>query len=136
MQICDQKCDYDCSSDIKNYLFGVARKIRNQELTPINKEVNGQNWEEIADNLHIPEFPASAEILQRSESRRILEEKIARLPPKSRQAIQLVYLEGISAKKATTITKCDFKVFRDRLNYGLRCLKESEKFQTMEPIVK
>jgi RNA polymerase sigma factor (sigma-70 family) len=125
LKICDKKCNYDGGSDAKNYLFGFARKIRRQELTAVGKAVNAQNWEEIEDILWRPEFSTPAKILQQSEFRRILYEKIAQLPPKSRQAVQLVYLKGIPAKKAAMIIKCDFKVFRDRLNYGLKRLNSS-----------
>lgn len=127
LKICAKQCKYDGGSDVKNYLFGFARKIRNQLLTSVNKEINGLNWEEAKDDLRIPEFPSPEERFSQSEFRRILYEKIAELPPKSRQAVQLVYREGKTRKEAAIIAKCDSNTFRARLNYGLRYLRKNIK---------
>ena len=126
-QIAAGQCHYDSSSDVKSYLFGIAGNIRNKELAAANKETYGLNWEQIEGDLLMEGIQSPVESLERSELRRILEKEIANLPPKTRQAIESVYLEGIPAKEAAKIANCDFNTFRTRLNYGLQSLRKSIK---------
>ena len=69
----------------------------------------------------------SVDSLELKENLQILITAISELPPKSRQAIRLVYLEGMKAKEAATLIDCDFKAFRMRLDYGLKCLRKMIK---------
>jgi DNA-directed RNA polymerase specialized sigma24 family protein len=65
-----------------------------------------------------------AATLEISETTRIARTRTSELPPKARKAIELVYQKGLSAKEAAKIAGCDFKVFRKRLDHGLKRLKE------------
>lgn len=135
-QIAAGQCHYDGSSDPKSYLFGIAGNIRNKELAAANKETYGLNEEQTEGDLAIEGVQSPLETLEQSELRRILEKEIANLPLKTRQAIELVFFEGIPAKKAAKIAKCEFKAFRDRLDYGLRCLRKCRKISQIQPLSK
>jgi RNA polymerase sigma-70 factor (ECF subfamily) len=64
------------------------------------------------------------ETIELKEVSHIVKNAISELPLKSRQAIELVYINSINAKEAAELVQCEFKVFRNRLNYGLKKLKE------------
>ena len=69
------------------------------------------------------------EAIELKELSHIVKNAISELPPKSRQAIELVYFNGITAKEAAELIQCEFRVFRMRLNYGLKLLyKKLEKY--------
>lgn len=129
MQIQEGRCKYDGSSEVKSYLFGVARNLFKQELKSENTKTFNRDRIQVDGNLlvqrTIQECPTKA--LEAAESHQVLRDVIPQLPPKAYQAVKLVFLDGIPAKKAAKIAKCDFKAFRDRLDYGLRCLKKHGK---------
>jgi RNA polymerase sigma factor (sigma-70 family) len=129
VHIREGKCNYDGSSEVKNYLFGVAKNLFKQEVTTDKTKTYKLSRVQTEGDLIVKQTiqACPAESLGIAESRQILREIVAQLPPKSHQAVKLVYLEGIPAKEAAMIAKCDFKVFRKRLDYGLRCLKKHKK---------
>jgi RNA polymerase sigma factor (sigma-70 family) len=69
-------------------------------------------------NLHIDTNP------ELEEKFKILKAALAELTPKCRQAIVLVYFDGLKPKQAAKMIGCDFKVFWDRLEYGIECLRK------------
>ena len=115
------KCRYDGRSDVKNYLFGVARNTLNQQLRSTRKETLVKSQIRIDRDLLVEQTlqQCPAEALNTAESQNILKETIAQLPQKARQAIEYVYFDGIPAKKAAKKARCDYATFRNRLSYGL-----------------
>ncbi len=69
----------------------------------------------------------SVDSLELKETLQALTTAITELPPKSRQAVILTCLEGLKAKEAADLIGCDFKAFRMRLGYGLKCLRKKMK---------
>ena len=128
-QLCEGKCNYDGTSDVKNYLFGVARNTLNQQLRVILKETHAKSQIWIDGDVLIKQttHQCPAQALNTAESQKILNETIANLPKKSQQAIKLVYIDAIPPKKAAKKAKCNFSVFRNRLDYGLRILEKHLK---------
>ena len=129
MHIREGKCNYDGSSDVKSYLFGVAKNLFKQEVTTDKTKTYKLSRVQIEGDLIVKQDTQEcpAESLGITESRQILRKIVAQLPQKSRQAVKLVYIEGVPAKEAAKIAKCDFEIFRNRLSYGLKCLKKCKK---------
>ena len=53
----------------------------------------------------------------------VLRQAIAELPPKSGQAIEFVYMQGLKSSKAAVLAGCGVHAFRDRLDYALASLR-------------
>jgi RNA polymerase sigma factor (sigma-70 family) len=109
-----------------NHILNVAKSV-----------ISGQKRKEKSETRHLKELFAlyrSAvsdtsfdDSIELKEHIQIIMTTIKELPPKSRQAMALVYIGGLKAKRAAKLIGCDFKVFRDRLDYGLQCLRKKVK---------
>jgi RNA polymerase sigma factor (sigma-70 family) len=87
-------------------------EMENDDLFPADKDA------------HIP-----LQAIDTEERNQIIMTAIAELPPKTRQAIELVYIGRLTPKEAAKLIGCDFKIFRKRLNYGKKQLyKKLEKY--------
>ncbi|HUT31147.1 MAG TPA: sigma-70 family RNA polymerase sigma factor [Sedimentisphaerales bacterium] len=128
-RICDRKCSYGGNSEVETFLLAVARNILHEALRAEKiKTCPQRQMKVLAHFLTRHTLPGSPiEALQTKELNHIVRTTICGLPPKSRQAVELVYIAGIPASKAARLIGCDFKVFRDRLNYGLRRLRQKLK---------
>lgn len=123
-------CNYDGSSDVKAYLNGMASKTLKSQARAFLKRNHVQTQVAIVEDLVVSDDRLSCpvEALSAKEQKDQQEIAILELPPKSRQAVELVYRDGIPAFQAAEKIDCDFDVFRQRLEYGLRCL--SQKLNT------
>jgi RNA polymerase sigma factor (sigma-70 family) len=126
MHIHQGKCNYDGSSDANSYLFGIARNLLKQEIKSEKAETYGIKGMAIQGAVlgrqGTQESPVNT--LERTETRQALEKKILQLSPHAQLAVKLVFLDGIPAKEAAKIAKCDFKAFRKRLRHGLKNLEK------------
>lgn len=130
LRLLEGKCKYDGKSGVRAYLNGMALMILKEQNRSLSRMKSRQSKirevrEQIAcgDRVRCP-----VDILSAKEQGEQQENAILDLPPKSRQAIKLVYQDGIPAAEAAKLTRCDFGAFRQRLKYGRQCL--SKKLNT------
>jgi RNA polymerase sigma factor (sigma-70 family) len=127
-RIHEGRCGYDGSSEVKSYLFGIAKNIHIEELKEQDKLSRVYANLQVERNVVTrPVVPQSSQMHELSESCGFLAKRIADLPLKSAQAVQMVYLEGIPVKKAARIADCNIGTFRVRLCCGLQCLRKFVK---------
>jgi len=129
LEILDEKCNYDDSGDVKSYLFGIANKIKNREITAKNKIEPNKNQLKTVGNIIFERYiqPCPTDALNVAGMVKIVQQKAEKLPAKARQAVELVFLDVNPTKKAAEIAQCDFNTFRNRLKYGLKLLQKSIK---------
>jgi len=105
------------------YLFGIARKLvgsyyRQKDKQPgFLEEVDS----EITDRICYDNYSKD------SRNRDLIEEInniIAELPPKAREAVELRLIDNLSCKEAAQKANCSIGIFYDRFYEGLRILKE------------
>lgn len=124
-RIHEGRCGYDGSSDVKCYLFGVAGNIYMQELKLLERREGVYSRLLMEERERIREYRVSIEMeIDSEELYRIITKKIAALPPNTRQAIQQVFIDGIPRVNAARMSKCGLKAFCDRLQYGLKNLRQ------------
>ena len=116
------------NNDYKNpiaYLFGITRNIIKRHIEKQNKSVQTIPITAIdKENTYKSEQKDSFEQILNSERKQIIEQAIAKLHPKSRQAIKLRFIDGLSIKEASEIEQCSPKVFSQRLYEGINTLKD------------
>lgn len=129
MEIHEGRCKYDGSSEAKSFLFGVANNFHKNHIRSDKKKTYSLLSHKIEGNLIAWDNSEGCplESLQAAESRQIIQEITAELPPKANQAIDLVYLKGIPAAKAADLAGSNFNTFRKRIELGLRHLYEKSK---------
>ena len=89
----------------------------------------GNDWTVVAG-----QQPDPVNLTERQELIEIIEETIAKLPPKSREAIKLRFINGLNLKEAAENSGCTESAFRERLCYAIKALQKiSQKFQMMLP---
>jgi RNA polymerase sigma-70 factor (ECF subfamily) len=115
------------NEDPERYLFGIAgnlvrgyyrKRARSGKTIPI---------EEIGTPTAIHDTHqqyGSVNIAERQELIKIIEEAITKLPPKSRQALELRLIRGYSSKEASQNAGCTESAFRERLCYAIRALRK------------
>lgn len=125
-RIHEGRCGYDGSSEVKSYLFGIAKYIHKEEIE--DRETLSRYFAALQAKYEGYAKSGSSQVFQMPQSVQtdnLLAIKIADLPPKASQAIKLVYQEGVPAVKAAAAANCSFKMFRKRLCYGLRVLRKN-----------
>lgn len=113
--ILDGKCKYDGNGDVNTYLFGIARNICNQDI----KQLYGITYDHhiVTVSTQIMASPVAA--VEQLELRRDLEAAVAVLPPKPRQAIQLVYFEGKTYQEAAQALGCNYNTVKVTARYEI-----------------
>ncbi len=123
MQLQEGKCNYDAQIAADNFLCAVARNIlRNhrrvkKEIPYPPKQIEDLNSERMID--------IQPDSLETAEEYQFLENLIAELPTKSRQAIESAFLDASKGRDAMREHACgDPDVFRKRLRYAIKLLRE------------
>jgi RNA polymerase sigma factor (sigma-70 family) len=125
VRILDKKLNYKQKGNSKAFL---RKTIKNIQLEQFNSnKLKHQSLQDMESNgIFLPDnhtyHPLKA--LENEEVKQIIMKAISELPTKSQQAIELVYLDGIPAKQAAESISCEFRIFRNRLKYALKILKE------------
>lgn len=122
------KLNYKGNGNPDTFLQKTLKNISHENHN--NNKLKPQPLQVMEDNGIFPADKNSRIPLQNleiNERNQIMIAAITDLSPKSRQAIELVYFDGISAKQAAELIKCDFKLFRNRLKYALNKLNKSLK---------
>jgi len=122
IRIYEGKCNYNSVSDVKWYLSKIAKNIMYEQLRSTNRKLYSPKQIRTLVTDNIQNCPHDA--LETSDIAQILDEAIANLSPKSRQAIELVYLQGKRRSQAAKELGCDYATICDRIKYGLKKLKE------------
>ena len=130
VRIMNKKVNYEGRGKPDNFLSKSIRIIR---LEQFNKnKIKCKSMQEMENDGFFPAHKDAfdpLQVLDNEKRNQIIMTAFSELPPKTRQAIELVYFEGLTPKKAAELIGCDFKIFRKRLNYGKKQLyKKLEKY--------
>lgn len=119
------QCAYDNESDVGLYLVGMARNIARKHLQRERRRKQTRSAVLIASRTG-PGPGAKGEdlddpqtITQDKEMRDRMLMALTRLPRKSREALELVYVRGLRPQEAAARLLCPFPIFRNRMHYGL-----------------
>jgi len=130
VNICKGKCQYSGKTDVRGYLCGMAKKAVRSYIRATNRQIQanpidyGDFGTQISSSVNTPE-----KTLQLKEVKESLYKAIAKLPAKSRKAVELVLIHRIRPYQAAAKADCSPVVFRKRLQHGLKKLrKDLRKF--------
>lgn len=126
VNICEGKCQYSGSTDVRGYLCGVAKNVAKYHIRREKRRVRA-NLIYRNNASTKPNHPIN--ITNKSVNYRFdkfqetLRQAIAKLPKKSREAVELVLIYKIKPLQAAKRLGCSSAIFRDRLHYGLKKLR-------------
>ena len=130
LRILNKQVNYKGNGNPIGFINNTLKNIHLELFN--NNKFKYQSWQGMERDGIFPvdkEICKPSQVLENNELRRIIRKAISELPPKSRQAIELVLLNGLSPKEAAELIGCDFKIFRKRLDYGKKRLcKYLEKY--------
>lgn len=125
--LCQGNCKYTGQSDVQGYLCGIAKNVLRDHFKAKKRQVGVVSLDEIevdGDLVIAHSYTEEAsENLQKEEIQVILKEAVAILSEKPRQAIKLVYFDGMKIPDAAKMLGCDSKVVRDRLYRAMPLLR-------------
>jgi len=120
------------NGDPEKYLFGIAGNMVRGYYRKKTRSVRTIPIEEIGSSTAIygtRQQPDPVNLTERQELIKIIEQTIAKLPPKAREALELRFIYGLNSKEAAQNSRCTESAFRERLCYAIRALqKVSKKF--------
>ncbi len=128
--LCEGKCKYPINEDVRGYLCGIAKNVVQSHLRKKKYQIRTSRlWKDEKYPESLQPFRANTagqpeKTLELSEFRKALQEAIAQLPEKSRQAIELVLIQEIRPCHAAEKAGCSPVVFRNRLSHGLKTLRK------------
>lgn len=127
VELCKGNGSFNGCENAEKYLFGIARNIIRSyfrkkagsvKTIPIVSIDQPDAKHRAAQNL----VPLHQILSQ--ERRQIIENAIAQLPPKAREALKLRFIDGLSSKEAAQKAGCTIEVFQARLKFGIKKLRE------------
>jgi RNA polymerase sigma-70 factor (ECF subfamily) len=131
LRLCQGKCRYSGQTDVRGYLCGIAKNVLREYFKSKGRHIQSISAVEIT-HAGNPVITCSQEdppfILHKEEIRQAIRKLVVNLPPKSRQAIQLVYFEELALPQAAQKAGCTSKVFRARLYHGVARLSKALNF--------
>jgi RNA polymerase sigma-70 factor (ECF subfamily) len=127
VNICDGKCHYTGNTDVRGYLCGIAKNVVKVHVRREESRVRANliYKNKVSINHNLP-----SNIIIKSENcrfdypREILLQAIPKLPKKSREALELVFIHKIKPPQAAKKLGCSSDIFRNRLHYGLKKLRK------------
>lgn len=126
IELCKGNGRYDGRGNVEGYLFGIARntirghyrrKSHSVKTVPIDS-VNG-----IGPSYDVQQDRDSVRQISAQQLKKAIEDAVAQLPPKARQAIRLRFIEGLSSKEAARKAGCSIDTFYHRFYEGLKALR-------------
>ena|GEM_PF-3149196 len=127
VEVCRGTSKYNGSTNVQRYLHGVAKNlVRKYRIKQTNlvKIIDPHLLDKLAtaagENLLSTKFGQ----IPASQLRTLIERRIAQLPPKTREAMRLRFIEGLKSPEAAKKAGCSVKRFYDRVGYGLRAFKK------------
>ncbi len=128
MQLHDNKCDYNGSTDAKSYLFGVAFNQFKQHLKLLKEKTYGLSPIKVKGDLLVKHIihNCPAEILEKAESHQKIVEIILELPSKSRGAIWYSFFESHknSCQVGHKISSKGSELLRKRVAYAVKLIRK------------
>ena len=125
--ICQGKCNYDGTTSPRGYLCGIAKNVIRAYLTASQTQIRTSSLDsiDIDGDLVLKHNSPSSPLndLYRKELRQALKYAIANLPPKSRQAVELVYIHRLKPAQAAAHSNREIIAFYNSLQYGLTKIK-------------
>jgi len=126
VNICDGKCQYSGSTDVRGYLCGVAKNVVKYHVRREKRRVRAnliyRNNISTEPN-HVINITNKSENYRFDKFQETLRQTIAKLPSKSREAVELVLIHKIKPHQAAKKLGCSSAIFRNRLHYGLKKLR-------------
>jgi len=128
LAICQGKCRYSGKTDVRGYLCGIAKHIVQSYIRTEKSRVYAC-WPGKTDSLGPSVAPNGGgdgpqEHCQRKEIQAAFCRQIARLPEKSREAVELTLIHNIRPAQAALEANCSLVVFRKRLFRGYKKLRK------------
>lgn len=107
---------------VKNYLYGVAANVLREDRAKSRARISLEDCDpEVATDTSRLSPPAHA---QSKEQRRAVRALVASLPTRQRQAVELVYLLGLTPKEAARQLGCSAQTLCSRLHSARRKLRQ------------
>lgn len=125
VELCKGNGRYNGRGSVERYLFGIAKNaIRkyHQERTSSIKTIPIDSVNDIGVK-DVQQCPVRQ--IEAQELKKAIEEAVAKLPPKARQAIKLRFIDGLSNKQAAQKAGCTPGIFYVRLSYALKTLRKT-----------
>ncbi|UCG49942.1 MAG: sigma-70 family RNA polymerase sigma factor [Phycisphaerales bacterium] len=127
VEICRGTSKYNGSTNVQRYLHGVAKNlVRKYRLNRTNsvKIIDPGLLEKLATTTGDNLLSTKVGRMSASQLRALIEERVAQLPPKAREAIKLRFIEGLKSPEAAKKAGCSVKTFYDRVGYGIRAFRK------------
>jgi len=124
------KGHYDGKRNVARYLFGIAKKIIYQyhkQKTRSVKNISIVSIDKVVqryDNLQHLDFEKQ---IFTQDLKMVIEETMAKLPTKAREAIRLRYINGLSAKESAEKAGCSVHTFCQRIIDAKKNLRKYQK---------
>lgn len=120
-------------ASLKSWLYGIARNLCASHLRKKDRRRGLFQWffgwgEE--DNAHMR---ASDDLLETTESQRMLSEAVGRLKTAQREAVLLFYMSGLSMLEISEVLDISPANARKRVSLGVAALREDLRGELMKP---
>lgn len=138
VNVCEGKCQYSGNTDVRGYLCGVAKNVVKYHVRREKRRTRAnliyRNNVSTKPN-HVINITNKSENYQFDKFQETLRQAIAKLPKKSREAVELILIYKIKPPQAAKKLGCSSTIFRNRLHYGIKklrreCLNFSDFFGT------
>ena len=127
VELCKGNGRYDGRGSVERYLFGIAKNaIRkyHRERTSSIKTIPIDSVYPI-DTGEVQQYRGPARQIEAQELKIAIEEAVAKLSPKAREAIKLRFIDGLSNKQAAQKAGCTPGTFRFRLFHAIGTLRKT-----------
>jgi RNA polymerase sigma-70 factor (ECF subfamily) len=135
VELCKGNGRYDGCRNVERYLFGIARNaIRRyyRERTGLVKTIPIEPINGVGPGCDIRQNEYPERQIAAQELKKAIEDLIAQLPPKAREAVRLRFFEGLSSKEAAKRAECSIHVFGQRVCNAIKALRKLKDMSESE----
>ena len=127
VELCKGNGRYDGRGSVERYLFGIAKNAIRKYHRKRAHSVKTIPIDSVypIDTGKVQQSRGPARQIDARELKIAIEEAVAKLPPKARQAIKLRFIDGLSNKQAAQKAGCTHSTFRFRLFYAIGTLQKT-----------
>jgi len=128
LKLFEQLHNYREESSAKTYVLSIAKNVVRQKLSKRNRirKIHIQDVEDIENHPNLKTLEPDFE-LKFLEFCEAIERAKAQLTDKQRQAVELVFQDGLSVSDATELIGCSYKTFRRRLDLARQKMRDDLK---------
>jgi len=126
VELCKGNGRYDGRGSVERYLFGITKNaIRkyHRERTSSIKTIPVDSVNDIGVK-DVQQCRGPVGQIEAQELKKAIEEAVAKLPPKARQAIKLRFIDGLSSKEGARNAGCSVNTFYKRLHMAVKALRK------------